>query len=73
MAHTVSYDVSAVRERRIRAGLSGMAMAQILGMNVPTYYKKEAGQIKWSLDESKILSDFFHTTIDKLFFKTEIA
>lgn len=71
--HDVIYDVNAVRERRIRAGISGMAMARLMGINIPTYYRKEAGQIKWSLDESKFLADFFKTTIDELFFGKNVA
>ena len=69
----VGYDINAVRDRRIHAGISGMSMAQVMGINIPTYYKKEAGQIKWSLDESKFLADFFKTTIDELFYGRNIA
>ena len=71
--HEVGYNVTAVRDRRIQEGISGMSMARAMGINVPTYYKKEAGQIKWSLDESKWLADFFATTIDALFFDNKIA
>lgn len=71
--HNVSYRITAVRDRRISAGISGMSMARAMGINIPTYYKKEAGLIKWSLDESKFLADFFGTTIDALFFGSKIA
>lgn len=71
--HEVAYNINAVRDRRISAGISGMSMARVMGLNVPTYYKKEAGQIKWSLDESKALADFFKTTIDELFFGEKVA
>ena len=70
---SVDYSITAVRDRRIKAGITGMAMARVMGINVPTYYKKEAGQIKWSLDESKFLADFFKTTIDELFYGQKIA
>ena len=69
----VAYNITAVRDRRIRAGISGMAMAKVMGINIPTYYKKEAGQIKWSLSESKFLADFFKTTIEDLFFEQKIS
>lgn len=69
----MTYNVDAVRQHRIRAGITGTAMAEIMGINIPTYYKKEKGQIKWSLTEGKFLADFFKTTIDALFFGKEIA
>lgn len=62
------YNVEAVRQRRVRAGITGTAMASIMGLHVPTYYKKEAGQIKWSLDEAKFLADYFKEPLDTLFF-----
>ena len=69
----MSYNVDAVRKSRIRAGITGTAMAEIMGVNVPTYYKKEKGQIKWSLVEAKFLADYFKTTVDALFFEPEIS
>lgn len=62
-----------VRNARIARGITGVAMAAHLGMNFPTYYKKETGQIKWSLPEAKAVADFFGTTIDALFFDQEVS
>lgn len=59
----------AVRRARIAAGLTGTAMADKLGIKVPTYYKKESGKIKWTLEEAKAIADIFHTTIDALFLR----
>lgn len=65
--------IDAVRKARIKAGISGVAMADRLGIGIPTYYKKETGMIKWSLEEAKSVADFFGTTIDALFYAEEIA
>ena len=46
-------------------------MAETMNLGFPTYYKKEKGQIKWTLAEGKFLADFFGTTIDELFFYPE--
>lgn len=62
------YHINAVREHRIRSGIAGTAMAKEMGLSFPTYYKKEVGQIKWTISEGKFLADFFGTTIDALFF-----
>lgn len=61
------YNIDAVRNRRIRAGIAGTAMAETMDLGFPTYYKKEKGQIKWTLAEGKFLADFFGTTIEELF------
>lgn len=67
------YNINAVREHRIAAGITGTAMADMLGLGFPTYYKKETGHIKWTLAESKVLADFFGETIDTLFFGHKIS
>ena len=63
----------AVRKKRLEAGITGVALAEHLGIGTPTYYKKETGAIKWSLEEAKRVADFFGTTIDALFYPEEIA
>ena len=67
------YNIDAVRNRRISAGIAGTAMAEIMNLGFPTYYKKEKGQIKWTLAEGKFLADLFGTTIDELFFTQKVS
>lgn len=63
-----AYDVNAVRDLRRGQGLSGHAMAHIMGIPVGTYYKKEIGDVKWTLTEAKYIADYFKKTIDEIFF-----
>lgn len=57
-----------VRFLRKKHGFKQDVMAETLGITKATYSKKENGSIKFSLEESKILANFFDTTIDELFF-----
>ncbi|MFN3092162.1 helix-turn-helix domain-containing protein [Bacillus siamensis] len=61
-------NTSKVRFLRKLHGFNQDVMAKTLGITKATYSKKENGSIKFSLEESKILADFFETTIDELFF-----
>ena len=67
------YNVDAVRDYRIRAGIAGTDLADAMNIGFATYYKKERGQVKWTLSEGKFLADFFQTTIDELFFDSKLA
>ena len=64
MAQTTT---SGVRERRVAAGISGVAMAEYMGMQVSVYYKKETGDIKWSLEEAQRVAEFFGESIEAIF------
>lgn len=63
-----AYDVNAVRDLRRSQGLSGNDMAQIMGIPAGTYYKKEIGDVKWTISEAKFIADYFKKTIDEIFF-----
>lgn len=56
-----------VRDRRIAAGISGVALAEHLGIRPSVYYKKETGAIKWSLDEARRVAKFFGASIEEIF------
>ncbi len=60
-----------VRQLRNAAGISGTAVAGELGLPVATYYKKETGSIRWTLPEAKRVADYFHKTIEEVFFASE--
>ncbi|MBO0544722.1 XRE family transcriptional regulator [Clostridium botulinum] len=44
-------------------------MARLIGVALNTYNFKENGKKPFTLNEAKIISDFFETTIDELFFQ----
>ncbi|MHB9945153.1 transcriptional regulator [Clostridium botulinum] len=44
-------------------------IARLIGVSLNTYNFKENGKKSFTLNEAKIISDFFDTTIDELFFK----
>ncbi len=44
----------------------------LLGVNKPTYYRKEVGSIKFSLEEAKKISAYFGLPIEQIFFKYEV-
>lgn len=43
-------------------------VAEMLGMSVPNYSKKENSEVKFSLDEAKKISLYFGKSIDEIFF-----
>lgn len=47
-------------------------MAKLLGVAPNTYSFKENGKVHLSLNEAKIIADFFGLTIDELFFENEV-
>ena len=56
-----------VRERRVKAGISGVTLAQYLDMKPSVYYKKETGAIKWSIEEAQRIAEFFGESIEAIF------
>ncbi|ABS40804.1 helix-turn-helix transcriptional regulator [Clostridium botulinum] len=44
-------------------------IARLIGVSLNTYNFKENGKKSFTLNEAKIISDFFDTTIDELFFR----
>ena len=65
--------MSKVRELREGAGLKQDELATLLDISSANYCKKESGIIRFSLPEAKILADYFHTTIEAIFFTTEVS
>lgn len=63
-----------LRSIRTSKKISGEQMAKVLGLKTQAaYYKKEAGTVKFSLDDAKKVSDFFHIPIDDIFFADELS
>jgi len=58
-----------IRKIRKEKNISVEEIMKHLGINTfATYYRKETGIIKYSLDEAKLLSDLFEMSIEELFF-----
>lgn len=47
-------------------------MAKVLDIGLNTYNCKENGKTNFTLDEAKIIADFFNTTIEDIFFSYEV-
>ncbi|MEX5836439.1 helix-turn-helix transcriptional regulator [Bacillus velezensis] len=66
-------NITKVRFLREKHGLKQDDMARTLGITKATYSKKENSYIKFSLEESRVLANFFETTIDELFFDENLC
>jgi len=62
-----------IRDFREKAGYKQEEVAKFLKMSAANYSKKESGNIKFSLQEAKDLSDLFGTTVDELFFTEKVS
>lgn len=63
-----------LRSMRTSKNVSGEQMAEVLGLKTQAaYYKKEAGTVKFSLDDAKKISEFFHLPIEEIFFADELS
>ncbi len=62
-----------IKVKREEKGILQEHLADLLGISVPNYSKKEAGIVKFSLEEAKKLSDYFSVSIDELFFKQNVS
>lgn len=47
--------------------------AKIIGVSTVNYSKKENGMVKFSLDEAKKISLYFHKPIEEIFFANEVS
>lgn len=65
--------MSRLRMLREENGKTQEEMAKVLGISEPNYSKKESGQVKVSLLEAKIVSDYFGMTIEEIFFASEVS
>lgn len=62
-----------VKKLREDAGIKQDFMAELLGISVPNYSKKENGTIKWSLEEAKKIAEHFQKNIEEIFFENEVS
>ena len=49
-------------------------LAKLLGLKTEaSYYKKESGLIKFSVEEAKKVADLFEMSIEEIFFKDSLS
>lgn len=62
-----------LKELREKKGYTIDDMARVIGKSAPNYYKKENGDVKFSVNEAIEISKFLKTKVEKIFFKDELS
>lgn len=62
-----------LRLMREQRNIKQEKIAGILGISLGNYNKKESGKIRFSLNEAKLIADFFDTTIEEIFFTNKVS
>ncbi|WP_130807676.1 helix-turn-helix transcriptional regulator [Senegalia massiliensis] len=64
-------NLRAIRNAR---NISAIDMAEVLGLQTKAaYYKKESGNVRFSLEEANKISKFLDMAIEDIFFDDEVA
>lgn len=63
-----------LKELREANNVSVDKMIEILGLSTKSaYYKKEAGKVKFTLDDARKISNYFGAPIDEIFFDNKVS
>lgn len=62
-----------LKELREKKGYSIDDMAKIINKSPCNYFKKESGDVKFSVNEALKIADFLKTKVEKIFFKEELS
>lgn len=63
-----------LRETRLIEKVTCEQLANLLGFKTKgAYHKKEQGNVPFTLEEAKIVADYFHKNINDIFFKNEVS
>ena len=63
-----------LRKIRKEKNISALEIAGKIGLKTEgAYYKKETGDVPFTLTEGKIISDLFKLPIEDIFFKDELS
>lgn len=62
-----------LKELREKKGYTIDDMAQVIGKSPCNYFKKENGDVKFSVNEALIISKFLKCKVETIFFKTELS
>jgi len=57
-----------VKELRMEKGATANQLGTLIGVSTGTYWKKEAGVLRFSLVDAKVLADFYGESIESIFF-----
>ena len=58
-----------VKEYRLKNKTKIKEICNLLNINRITFYQKEKGNLRFSLEEAKKIADFYNDTIENIFFK----
>ena len=56
-----------IKTVRLQKKVLAKTICELIGVKRITYYKKESGTVKFSLDEAKKISDYFKMPIEEIF------
>ena len=62
-----------LKEIREKKGYTIEDMAQVINKSPCNYFKKENGNVKFSVNEALIISKFLKCTVEKIFFKEKLS
>lgn len=62
-----------LKEKREEKGYSIEDMARVIKKSPCNYFKKENGDVKFSVNEALLIADFLKTKVEKIFFKDELS
>lgn len=62
-----------LREFRLKNNVSWSKLAELLGVNKSTYYKKENGVVKFTVEEAYKIASYLNISIEELFFDSKVS
>jgi transcriptional regulator with XRE-family HTH domain len=63
-----------LRKIRKEKNISAIEIAEKIGLKTEgAYYKKETGNVPFTLEEGKIISDMLELPIEEIFFENELS
>ena len=62
-----------LKELREKKGYSIEEMARVINKSPCNYFKKESGDVKFSVNEALCIAEFLKTKVEKIFFKNELS
>jgi DNA-binding XRE family transcriptional regulator len=62
-----------LKELREKKGYTIEDMARVINKSPCNYFKKENGDVKFSVNEALEISNFLKTKVEKIFFKDELS
>lgn len=62
-----------LKELREKKGYTMEDLANVIGKSVPNYYKKENGDVKFSVNEALKISKFLKCKVETIFFIEKLS